>query len=126
MKGVFRGLNVRLGKLREIKGCVKGDYVKVCWFDASDRTGTLLEHRKPEMLVAEWGIYLGVEGSPKHLVLGKSFVEKDRVWMATRIPLSLVKSVDVILKQAASSTQLRRYTVQNYEPRSRFYFRVKE
>jgi hypothetical protein len=57
------------------------------------------------------------------LVLGKSFVEKDRVWMATRIPLSLIKSVSVILKKAASSTELRRYTVRNYQQR---FVQVKE
>jgi hypothetical protein len=102
--------------LKQIHGCTKGDHIKVCWFDASDETGTLLEHRKPEVLVNEWGIFLSVEGSPKHLVLGKSFVEKDRVWMATRIPLSLIKSIDVILKKAVSSTQLRRYSVRNYQP----------
>jgi hypothetical protein len=102
--------------LKQIRACTKGDYIKVRWFDASDETGTLLEHCKPEVLVNEWGIFLSVEGSPKHLVLGKSFVEKDRVWMATRIPCTLIKSIDIIVKEAASSTQLRRYIVRNYQP----------
>lgn len=57
---------------------------------------------------------MGVEGSPKHLLLGKSFAAKDRVWEATRIPLSLVRSVQIILKQVATKTTLRCYKVRNY------------
>lgn len=75
----------------------------------------LEEHfKKPKIFVEEWGIYLGVEGSPKHLLLGKSFVAKGRVWEATRIPLMLVRSVQIILRQVATKTTLRCYKIRNY------------
>jgi hypothetical protein len=63
--------------------------------------------------VDEWGIFLGVEGSPEHLLLGKHYVRNDRVWEATRIPLTLIQSVELIAKHAASTVFLRRYTVQS-------------
>lgn len=100
--------------LRQLCACVRGDYVRVSWFDASEVKAPLEEHKKPEILVEEWGIYLGVEGSPKHLLLGKTFIAKDRVWEATRIPLSLVRNIKIILKQVASKTTLRCYKVRDY------------
>ena len=93
-------------------GFQKGDYVKVSWFDASDAKATLAVHKKPECLVDEWGVFLGVEGWPKHLLLGKHFVRKDQVWEATRIPASLIQDVELIAKHAAPSVHLRKYTVQ--------------
>ena len=97
----------------QIKSFEKGDYVKVSWFDASNARGSLSEHKKPECLVDEWGVFLGVEGSPKHLLLGKHYVRKDRVWEATRIPLTLIPSVEMVAKHASPRVFLRRYTVQS-------------
>lgn len=96
----------------QIKGFEKGDYVKISWFDASDARGSLAEHKKPECLVDEWGIFLGVEGDPKHLLLGKHYVRSDHVWEATRIPLTLIQSVELIAKHITSMAFLRKYTVQ--------------
>ena len=97
---------------KQIKNFEKGDYVKVSWFDASDAHGSLAEHKKPECLVDEWGIFLGVEGTPEHLLLGKHYVRSDHVWEATRIPITLIKTVELIAKHAASTVFLRRYTIQ--------------
>lgn len=94
-----------------VKGFERGDYVKVCWFDASDAKGPLEKHKRPECLVEEWGVFLGVEGSPEHLLLGKHYIRDDRFWEATRIPCSLIKSVDLVARQAASKLSLRCYTV---------------
>jgi hypothetical protein len=112
--GVGKGagaMNRRVNK--QIKGFEKGDYIRVSWFDASEARGSLSEHKKPEILVDEWGIFLGVEGSPEHLLLGKHYVRNDRVWEATRIPLTLVQSVILIAKHASPTVFLRRYTIQS-------------
>src|SRR3990170_719073 len=45
--------------LKQIKEFEKGDYLKISWFDASDARGPLAEHKKPECLVDEWGVFLG-------------------------------------------------------------------
>ena len=93
----------------QIKGFEKGDYVKVSWFDASDARGQLSEHKNPECLVDEWGVFLGMEGNPKHLLLGKHYVRGDHVWEATRIPFMLINNVELIAKRASSPVQLRKY-----------------
>lgn len=98
--------------LKQIKCFEKGDYIRTSWFDASDARGPLVEHKKPECLVDEWGVFLGVEGDPKHLLLGKHYVRSDHVWEATRIPLTLIQSVELIAKHATSTAFLRKYTVQ--------------
>ena len=102
-------MNKRL--IRQIRCFERGDYVKVSWFDASDARGPLSEHKKPECLVEEWGVFLGVEGSPGHLLLGKHYIKSDRFWEATRIPLSLIQVAELIAKQAAAKVSLRKYTV---------------
>jgi len=95
----------------QLKCFERGDYVRVSWFDASDARGSLREHKRPECLVDEWGIFLGLEGYPKHLLLGKHYVRDDKFWEATRIPLSLIQSAELIAKQEADKVSLRRYTV---------------
>ena len=106
----------------QIKSFEKGDYVKVSWFDASDARGPLSDHKKPECQVDEWGVFLGVEGSPKHLLLGKHYVRRDHVWEATRIPLTLIQNVELICKHGSPTVFLRKYTVQ---PPNRQVVRVK-
>jgi len=114
-------VNVRL-IMRQIRSYERGDYVRVCWFDASDARCSLIDHKKPETLVDEWGVFLGVEGEPKHLLIGKHYVRKDRVWEATRIPLSLIQGVELIAKRASPTVTLRRYTV---HPPNKCVVRVK-
>lgn len=96
----------------QIKGFQKGDYIKVSWFDASDARASLVDHKKPECLVDEWGVFLGVEGSPRHLLMGKHYVRGDRVWEATRIPVTLIHSVELIAKRASPAVFLRKYKVE--------------
>ena len=96
----------------QIKSFERGDYVKVSWFDASDARAPLVDHKKPEILVDEWGVFLGVEGLPKHLLIGKHYVRGDRTWEATRIPLTLIQDVELVAKRASHAVSLRRYTIQ--------------
>jgi hypothetical protein len=98
--------------LKQIKEFEKGDYIKVTWFDANDDCGSLEDHKKPEILVEEWGVYLSVEGCPKYIILGKHYIPKDHVWEATRIPLMLVQSVELIAKHTSKAVFLRRYRVE--------------
>jgi len=97
--------------LKQLKSFERGDYIRVTWFDASEANGPLRNHKKPECIVDEWGIFLGVEGDPKHLLLGKHYVHIDKVWAATRIPLSLIEKIVVVAKQSAPSVFLRKYVV---------------
>jgi hypothetical protein len=101
-------------RVRDLK---KGDCVRVDWFDASEHSGPLEEHEKPEILVSEFGIFLGVEGKPQHILVGKFYVKHDQSWQATRIPLSLVQKVEVIARSAVSLASLRRYIIKEYKGR---------
>lgn len=98
---------------KQLKSLTLGDFIGVSWFDASEARAPLEEHQKPECLVNEWGIFLGVEGDPKHLLLGQHYVSMDRMWEATRIPITLIRSVQLIAKHASSSVFLRRYRVRD-------------
>jgi len=101
--------------LRQIRAFEKGDFIQVDWFDASDAQGPISDHKKPEYLVNEWGVYLGVEGSPKHILLGKNYIERDQCWHATRIPLSLIRAVSIVAKKVVKPVWLRRYSVAEYK-----------
>lgn len=98
---------------KQLNSLTLGDYIRVSWFDASEARLTLSEHQKPECLVDEWGIFLGVEGDPKHLLLGQHYVSMDRAWEATRIPITLIRSIQLIAKHASPQAFLRRYIVRN-------------
>ena len=66
------------------------------------------------MLVSDLGVFLSVEGSPKHVVLGKFYVHWDRAWHATRIPESLVVGGKILVKKSVPDAWLRRYTIKSY------------
>jgi len=100
--------------VKQIKALRLGDLIQVDWYDASDCSGPMSDHKKPEYLVNEWGVYLGVEGSPKHILLGKNYIERDRCWHATRIPLSLIQVVSIVAKKVVKPVWLRRYSVMRY------------
>jgi hypothetical protein len=95
--------------LKEIKGLKKGDYIKVSWYDASLHMASLSELKNPEILVDEWGVFLGLEGIPKHIVLGKTYVLKDRSWEATCVPVSLIHNLEIIAKRISRTFLLRKY-----------------
>lgn len=92
-----------------------GDVLCLRWYDASEEACTLLEHTAPEVVVAEYGVFLGVEGKPKHILIGKFYVPRDRKWHATRIPLSSIHSLEVIAKRGVKETWLRRYHITEYK-----------
>jgi hypothetical protein len=101
--------------LKQLKTFEKGDFIRVDWYDASDCSGPITEHKKPEYLVNEWGIFLGLEGNPKHILLGKNYIEREQCWHATRIPVSLIQDVSIVAKKAVKSVWLRRYEVADYK-----------
>jgi hypothetical protein len=101
--------------LKQIKGFEKGDFIRVDWYDASECIGQISDHKKPEYLVNEWGIFLGLEGNPKHILLGKNHIERDQRWQAARIPVSLIQGVSIVAKKVVKSIWLRRYTVAEYK-----------
>ena len=80
-------------------GLPKGCFVVVRWLDASDSKALLREHVEcPEVNCKDWGIFLGVSGRKRRmLLLGKDVVELYNEWGATRIPLELVEEVLLVL-----------------------------
>ena len=84
---------VREGKLP------KGSFILIRWTDASEIRTLLGEHiSNPEVISKDWGIYLGVSGRTKHmLILGKDIVEVYNEWGASRIPVELIEEVVMIL-----------------------------
>jgi hypothetical protein len=80
-------------------GLPKGCFVVVRWLDASDSKALLREHVEcPEVSCKDWGIFLGVSGRKRRmLLLGKDVVELYNEWGATRIPLELVEEVVLVL-----------------------------
>ena len=83
----------------QIEELKKGDLIVVFWNDASDIKGTLTEHEvSPEVVVKDWGLYLGVSGR-KHrfLIVGKDVTQVHNDWGASRIPLELVDEIRLIL-----------------------------
>jgi len=83
-------------RLKEIP---KGSLIAVRWLDASDNRCQLDEHiSNPEVRCMDWGIYLGISGAKRPMLLvGKDVVEVHAEWGATRIPLELVEEVVVLL-----------------------------
>ena len=77
----------------------KGDLILVRWIDASDVKAPLREHEaKPEVYVKDWGVYLGISGRRRRLLLlGKDVVEAQGEWGATRIPLELIEEVILLM-----------------------------
>jgi len=87
---------VRQVRLEELR---KGDLIVVFWTDASDIHGSLREHESsPEVVVKDWGLYLGVSGRKRRfLIVGKDVTQVHQDWGATRIPLDLIDEVRLIL-----------------------------
>lgn len=56
---------------QQLKTLNPGDLIRVEWFDAS--TGAALDYMgRIEFPVISWGVFLGVYGEPKHLVMAQS------------------------------------------------------
>ena len=86
--------------------------MRVDWHDASEDTVPLTKHKTPEWLISEYGIFLGVEGSPKHILIGKFYSHRDKKWRAARIPTLLIAFIQVFSQKVADEKSLRRYIVE--------------
>ncbi len=94
---------VSLGELR------RGDLILVRWIDASDVKAPLREHEaRPEVYVKDWGVYLGVSGRRRRMMLlGKDVVEAQGEWGATRIPLELIEEIILLMPREETSKVIR-------------------
>ncbi|TET72074.1 hypothetical protein E3J39_03295 [Candidatus Bathyarchaeota archaeon] len=77
----------------------KGDLILVRWMDASEIRCSMDEHEgSPEIYCKDWGVYLGVSGRKRRLLLvGKDVVEVHNDWGAARIPLELVDEILLVM-----------------------------
>jgi len=83
----------------ELENLKKGDLIMVRWLDASEIRCSMNEHEgSPEVYCKDWGVYLGVSGRKRQLLLvGKDVVEVHNDWGAVRIPLELVDEVVLVM-----------------------------
>jgi len=83
----------------EIGDLEKGDLIMVRWLDASELRCSVDEHEgSPEVYCKDWGVYLGVSGRKRQLLLvGKDVVEVHNDWGAVRIPVELVDEVLLVM-----------------------------
>lgn len=98
--------------LKQLKALQPGCLLRVDWLDASEDTVPLTKHKKPEWLISEYGIFLGVEGSPKHILIGKFYSHRDKKWRATRIPTLLIVNTQILSQNLVDEKHLRRYIVE--------------
>ena len=86
----------------EIGDLEKGDLIMVRWLDASELRCSVDEHEgSPEVYCKDWGVYLGVSGRKRRLLLvGKDVVEVHNDWGAVRIPVELVDEVLLVMPRA--------------------------
>lgn len=82
-----------------IEDLEKGDFIMVRWLDASEIRCSVDEHEgSPEVFCKDWGVYLGVSGRKRRLLLvGKDVVEVHNDWGAVRIPVELVDEVLLVM-----------------------------
>ena len=83
----------------EIGDLEKGDLIMVRWLDASELRCSVDEHEgSPEVYCKDWGVFLGVSGRKRQLLLvGKDVVEVHNDWGAVRIPVELVDEVLLVM-----------------------------
>ena len=83
----------------EIGDLERGDLILVRWLDASELRCSMDEHEgSPEVYCKDWGVYLGVSGRKRRLlVVGKDVVEVHNEWGASRIPVELVEEVVLVM-----------------------------
>jgi len=83
----------------ELENLEKGDLIMVRWLDASELKCSMKEHEgSPEVYCKDWGVFLGVSGRKRQLLLvGKDVVEVHNEWGAVRIPVELVDEVLLVM-----------------------------
>ena len=87
------------GERVEIDNLKRGDLILVRWLDASELRCSMNEHEgTPEVYCKDWGVYLGVSGIKRRLIMvGKDVVEVHNEWGAVRIPVELVDEVVLVM-----------------------------
>ena len=85
-----------------------GSLILVRWLDASDAKASLREHQVDQGdWCKDWGVYLGVSGRTRRVIMvGKDVAEVHNTWGATRIPVSLVEEVYLILPREEVSAMI--------------------
>ena len=83
----------------EIGDLERGDLILVRWLDASELRCSMDEHEgSPEVYCKDWGVYLGVSGRKRRLLMvGKDVVEVHNEWGAVRIPVEMVDEVVLVM-----------------------------
>ncbi|MGD2200482.1 MAG: hypothetical protein PVJ38_02480 [Candidatus Bathyarchaeota archaeon] len=83
----------------DLEGLEKGDLILVRWLDASEIRCSVTEHEgSPEVYCKDWGVYLGVSGGERSLlIVGKDVVELHNDWGAVRIPVELVDEILLVM-----------------------------
>jgi len=91
----------------------KGDLILVRWLDASELRCSVGEHEgNPEVYCKDWGVYLGVSGRKRRLlIVGKDVVEVHNEWGAARIPLELVDEIVLVLPREEALKAIREIQV---------------
>jgi len=84
----------------KVEDLQKGDLVVVKWNDASDlRLSLNLHKQQPDVYVKDWGVFAGISGRKRrHILLAKDVVEKHGEWGVTRIPITLIDEITVLMK----------------------------
>ena len=109
----------------ELENLEKGDLIMVRWLDASELKGSMNEHEgSPEVYCKDWGVFLGVSGRKRQLLLvGKDVVEVHNEWGAVRIPVELVDEVLLVMPRGEVLRAIREIGVLGRRVRLRKYRR---
>ena len=109
----------------ELENLEKGDLIMVRWLDASELKCSLNEHEgSPEVYCKDWGVYLGVSGRKRRLLMvGKDVVEVHNEWGAVRIPVELVDEVLLVMPRGEVLRAIREIGVLGRRVRLRKYRR---
>jgi len=109
----------------ELENLEKGDLIMVRWLDASELKGSINEHEgSPEVYCKDWGVFLGVSGRKRQLLLvGKDVVEVHNEWGAVRIPVELVDEVLLVMPRGEVLRAIREIGVLGRRVRLRKYRR---
>lgn len=93
----------------ELEELRKGDLILVRWLDASENRCSVDEHEgNPEMFCKDWGVFLGVSGRKKKiLIVGKDVVEVLNDWGAARIPVELIDEVLLLMPRKEAIQAIR-------------------
>jgi hypothetical protein len=100
-------------KAVKLEDLQKGDLIMVRWIDASEIRCSVNEHEgSPEVYCKDWGVYLGVSGRKRRLlIVGKDVVEMHNEWGAARIPMELVDEIVLVMPRREALKAIREIQV---------------